>query len=77
MNVGPLSLSEKCPFFVRLEDTELKHFINRKEWENARSGWYYSQSKKSVLIKYPQSKVADLKNYSVYISFAEFNMLGM
>ena len=68
---------EKCPFFVRLEDTELKHFINRKEWENAQSGWYYSQSKKSVLIKYPQSKVADLKNYSVHISFAEFNMLGM
>ena len=68
---------EKCPFFVRLNGTELKHFINRKEWENVDCGWYYSQSKKSVLIKYPQSKVDGLKNYRVEISFAEFNMLGM
>nr|MCR5699325.1 DUF5110 domain-containing protein [Treponemataceae bacterium] len=68
---------KKCPFFVLIDGKELEKFINRKAFEKADEGWYYSQTKKSVLIKYPQSKVGSKKNYKVEISFAEFNMLGM
>ncbi|MCR4789606.1 MAG: DUF5110 domain-containing protein, partial [Treponemataceae bacterium] len=68
---------KKCPFFVLIDGKELEKFINRKAFEKADEGWYYSQTKKSVLIKYPQSKVGSKKNCRVEISFAEFNMLGM
>lgn len=64
---------EKCPFFVKLNDTMLEKFINRTSWEKSTSGWYYSQTKKSVLIKY--NAVAN--NYKVTILFKPFDMIGM
>ena len=36
-------------------------------------GWYYSQSLKSVQVKYPNPK----KNHKVTISFEVFDMIGM
>ncbi len=64
---------EKAPFWVMISDKKLQHFLNRTAFEAANEGWYYSQTKKSVLIKYtkPQSE------YKVTVSFEIFDMIGM
>ena len=52
---------------------ELPHFLHRKKFEAAQEGWYYSQSLKSVQIKYKNPK----KDYEVIVSFEQFDMIGM
>ena len=64
---------EKAPFWISLDGKELKHFLHRRKFEEAESGWYYSQTLKSVQIKYPNLK----KDYKVCISFEEFDLIGM
>lgn len=64
---------QKAPFYVEVDGKLLTHFLHRKKFEQASSGWYYSQTKKSVLIKYPNPD----KNYEVLISFEQFDLIGM
>ena len=64
---------DKSPFWVALGDEKLEHFLNRRKFEAAESGWYYSQSKKAVLIKYPNPK-ADV---TLTVSFEMFDLIGM
>ena len=64
---------EKSPFYVLLDQETLPHFLHRKKYEAAERGWYYSQTLKSVQIKYPNPK----RDYAVTISFEEFDMIGM
>ena len=64
---------EKSPYWVTVNGTELKHFLHRRKFEEAESGWYYSQSKKSVLVKYNNPK----KDYKVIVSFEQFDLIGM
>ena len=64
---------EKAPFTVMLGDRTLEHFLYRKKFEEAEEGWYYSQTKKSVLIKYRNPE----KDYTVTISFEKFDLIGM
>ena len=64
---------EKSPFYVQLDGKELPHFLHRRKFEQAESGWYYSQRLKSVQIKYPNPK----KDYEVLISFEQFDLIGM
>jgi alpha-glucosidase len=64
---------EKAPFWVSLDGQKLKHFLYRPSFEAARSGWYYSQSLKTVLIKYPCPKAA----YDLTVSFEQFDLIGM
>ena len=64
---------EKAPFTVKLGERELPHFLYRKKFEEAEEGWYYSQTKKSVLIKYRNPK----QDYTVTVSFAQFDLIGM
>lgn len=64
---------EKAPFFVTLDGELLPHFLHRKKFEQAESGWYYSQTLKSVQIKYPNPK----KDSTLLISFEQFDMIGM
>lgn len=64
---------EKAPFWVTLDKKELPHFLDRKKFEAAEFGWYYSQTLKSVQIKYRNPK----KDYRVVISFEQFDMIGM
>ena len=64
---------EKAPFWVSADGKELKHYLHRRKFEEAESGWYYSQSLKSVQIKYPNIK----KDYEVVVSFEEFDLIGM
>ena len=64
---------EKAPFTVMLGERELEHYLYRKKFEEAEEGWYYSQTKKSVLIKYRNPK----KDYAVTVSFEQFDLIGM
>ena len=64
---------EKAPFGVLVDGQELPHFLHRKKFEAAEQGWYYSQTFKSVQIKYPNPK----KDYELVVSFEMFDMIGM
>lgn len=64
---------EKAPFWVMADGEKLPHFLHRKKFQEACEGWYYSQTLKSVQIKYPNPK----KDYEVIISFEQFDMIGM
>lgn len=64
---------EKAPFWITLDKKELPHFLHRRKFEEAESGWYYSQSLKSVQVKYKNPK----HDYQVVISFEQFDMIGM
>ena len=52
---------------------EVPHFLNRSDYEAAESGWYYSQTLKSVQIKYPNIH----RDYQVVVSFEAFDLIGM
>ena len=64
---------EKAPFHVYVDGKEIPHFLYRGDYEEAECGWYYSQTKKSVEITYPNRK----EDYEVEISFEQFDMIGM
>ena len=64
---------EKSPFFVLLDGQTLPHFLHRSRYEAADRGWYYSQTLKSVQIKYPNPKA----DHVVVISFEVFDLIGM
>ena len=64
---------DRSPYWVRLGSDLLPHFLNRKKFEAAASGWYYSQSKRAVEIKYPNPK-ADVE---LTVSFEDFDLIGM
>jgi len=64
---------ERSPFWVALGGEKLEHYLNRKKFEAAESGWYYSQSKRAVLVKYPNPK----KAVTLTVSFEDFDLIGM
>lgn len=64
---------DKSPFWIKLGDKPMEHFLHRKKFEDAAEGWYYSQTKKSVLIKYKNPKC----EYKLTVSFEMFDMIGM
>lgn len=64
---------DRSPFWVALGDEKLEHFLNRRKFEAAEKGWYYSQSKKAVLVKYPNPK----KDITLTVSFEDFDLIGM
>ena len=64
---------EKGPFYVQIDGREIPHFLYRPKFEAAEEGWYYSQTKKSVEVKYKNPK----KDHEVMISFEQFDLLGM
>ena len=64
---------DRSPYWVALGDDKLEHFLNRKKFEAAKSGWYYSQTKKAVIVKYPNPK----KDTTLTVSFEDFDLIGM
>ncbi len=64
---------DRSPFWVALGEEKLEHFLNRRKFEAAEKGWYYSQSKKAVLVKYPNPK----KDVTLTVSFEDFDLIGM
>ena len=61
------------PFWVMLGDRKLKHYLNRRQFDENSEGWYYSQSKRAVLVKYANPK----KDVSLTVSFENFDLIGM
>ena len=64
---------EKSPYWVKVDGDEISHFLHRAEYEKAECGWYYSQTLKSVQIKYPNVG----HDYEVVVSFEMFDLIGM
>lgn len=64
---------QKAPYWVKIDADKLPHFLHRKKFEAAECGWYYSQSLKSVQIKYKNPG----KDYRVVVSFEQFDLIGM
>ncbi|MBQ8075603.1 MAG: DUF4968 domain-containing protein [Oscillospiraceae bacterium] len=63
----------RCPYGVMLRREKLAHYLNRRQFEAAETGWYYSQTKKAVLIKYPNPK----RDYTLTVSFEDFDLIGI
>lgn len=64
---------ENSPFWVRVDGRELPHHITRKNYEAAKEGWYYSPRLGTALIKYANPG----KDYTVEISFDQYDLIGM
>lgn len=64
---------DRSPFWVALGGRKLPHFLNRRKFEAAETGWYYSQTKKAVLVKYPNPKA----DGTLTVSFEDFDLIGM
>lgn len=64
---------DKGPLWVGIGDTKLKQFLHRDRWEQAEEGWYYSNSKRSALVKYKERQ----GSYTVSVSFEQFDLIGM
>ncbi|MDO5048560.1 MAG: glycoside hydrolase family 31 protein [Actinomycetaceae bacterium] len=64
---------EKAPYWVKVDDVELHHYLDRRRFDAAQSGWYYSQTLRSVQVKYPNPK----KDHEVCVSFEVFDLIGI
>ncbi len=64
---------DRSPYWVRLGQRRLEHFLNRRKFEAAQEGWYYSQTSKTVLIKYANPR----KDTTLTVSFEDFDLIGM
>lgn len=64
---------EKSPHWITVGDAEIPHYLHRRKFEEATCGWYYSQTLKSVQVKYKNPQ----KDYRVTISFEPFDLIGM
>ena len=71
--VAEMIRKDRSPFWVALDGEKLEHFLNRRKFEAAEQGWYYSQTKKAVLVKYPNPK----KDATLTVSFEDFDLIGM
>ncbi|MDF2951584.1 MAG: hypothetical protein K0S18_1167 [Anaerocolumna sp.] len=64
---------DRSPFWVTVGDRKLVQFLNRKKFEKAKEGWYYSQTKKAVEVKYKNPK----DSVTLTVSFEDFDLIGM
>ena len=64
---------DRSPYRVVLGGETLEHFLNRRRFEAAEKGWYYSMSRKAVLIRYPNPR----RDITLTVSFEDFDLIGM
>ncbi len=64
---------EKSPYYVKILDRQIEHFLNKRLFDEANEGWYYDNSSRSVIIKY--ENIYD--EYEILVSFEQFNLVGM
>lgn len=64
---------DRSPFWVTLGGRKLEHFLNRRKFEAADEGWYYSQTKRAVLVKYANPG----EDTTLTVSFEDFDLIGM
>ena len=60
-------------YVITVDGKEIPHFLHRRKFEEAECGWYYSQTLKSVQVKYLNPK----KDHQVVVSFEQFDLIGM
>ena len=58
---GPLAGAARAPLH------------NRRKFDAAAEGWYYSQTKRAVLVKYANPR----KDATLTVSFEDFDLIGM
>lgn len=66
-------LPDQCPYAVRLDNADLHHYLYRRDFEEAESGWYYSMTKRAALIKYKNPK----SDYHIAISMESVDLIDM
>ena len=64
---------DRSPFWVALDGRKLEHFLNRRKFDAAAEGWYYSQTKRAVLVKYANPR----RDADLTVSFEDFDLIGM
>ena len=64
---------DRSPYWVTLGERKLEHFLNRRKFEDSEEGWYYSQTKRAVLVKYANPK----EDTTLTVSFEDFDLIGM
>ena len=64
---------DRSPFWVALDGRKLEHYLNRRKFDAAAEGWYYSQTKRAVLVKYANPR----RDACLTISFEDFDLIGM
>ena len=64
---------DRSPFWVSLDGQKLEHYLNRRKFEAAETGWYYSQTRRAVLVKYNNPG----KDVRLTVSFEDFDLIGM
>ena len=64
---------DKSPFWIQLGGRKMEHYLNRRKFEEAESGWYYSQTRRAVLIKYANPK----QDTTLIVSYEDFDLIGM
>lgn len=65
---------DRSPFWVALGERKLEHYLNRRKFEAAEEGWYYSQSKRAVLFKYANPEKDE---FDIVVSTEKFDLIGM
>ena len=64
---------DRSPFWVALDGRKLEHYLNRRKFDAAAEGWYYSQTKRAVLVKYANPR----RDADLTVSFEDFDLIGM
>ena len=64
---------QNAPFAVLLNGQPLPHFLYNKKYEQAKCGWYYNLTTKSIEIKYP----TPAGDYKVVILTDAMDVIGM
>ena len=65
--------TDSAPFWLMLGEEVLPNLQTRKNFEASTTGWYYSKTLRSVLVKFANPAT----DYTVTVSFENFDMLGM
>lgn len=64
----------KGAFWVTVDGNEIPRYIVRDGWEEAKTGWYYHLSDRTIWVKY---EIPAKKDYEVVISTEKFDLIGM
>ena len=64
---------DRSPFWVALDGRKLEHYLNHRKFDAAAEGWYYSQTKRAVLVKYANPR----KDATLTVSFEDSDLIGM
>ena len=64
---------DRSPFWVALDGRKLEHYLNHRKFDAAAEGWYYSQTKRAVLVKYANPR----KDATLTVSFEDVDLVGM